>query len=116
MIDDVGACRSYYRDHCLHGVATESAPKESQLRACVQTIESAGRCADREGPKTDPSDCGSDRLSDVEAPNVCSIVEEPERAPACEFLLPDPEQDDEDEDDDTPSPKPKPDAGSGDAG
>src|SRR5882724_3002222 len=44
IIEDVDACDRYYRDHCLHGLATKP-PAGASVSACVQVIEAAGRCA-----------------------------------------------------------------------
>ena len=58
---DVGACKRYYEDACLHGLVTTSDPGAVQAQACVDAINNATDCA---------------------------IVKNPEKAPACAFLLP----------------------------
>jgi hypothetical protein len=58
---DVGACKRYYDDACLHGLVTTTDPGAVQAQACVDAINSATDCA---------------------------IVKNPEKAPACAFLLP----------------------------
>jgi hypothetical protein len=58
---DVGACKRYYEDACLHGLVTTTDPGAVQAQACVDAINNATDCA---------------------------IVVNPEKAPACAFLLP----------------------------
>jgi hypothetical protein len=58
---DVGACKRFYEDQCLHGLVTTVDPGAIQTQACVDAINSA----------TD-----------------CEIVKSPEKSPACAFLLP----------------------------
>ncbi len=59
--EDVGACKRYYEDACLHGLVTTSDPGAVQAQACVDAINNT----------TD-----------------CDIVKNPEKTPACAFLLP----------------------------
>jgi hypothetical protein len=58
---DVGACKRYYEDACLHGLVTTTDPGAVQAQACVDAINNATDCA---------------------------IIVNPEKAPACAFLLP----------------------------
>jgi len=57
-VDD---CIRYYDDQCLHGLVTTVAPDKNQVTACVDAINAA----------TD-----------------CTIVNSPETADACAFLIP----------------------------
>jgi hypothetical protein len=59
--DDVGACKRYYEDACLHGLATTEDPGAVAVQACVDAINDATDCA---------------------------IVRNPEKSPACAFLIP----------------------------
>lgn len=93
LIEDVGNCERFYQDHCLHGVRLEQGPRSVDVRQCVEAIEAAGRCAERRGARTAPAECGSSQLSESTARRVCDIVVEPERAPDCTFLDPEPETD-----------------------
>jgi hypothetical protein len=59
--DDVGACKRYYDDACLHGLAAPTDPGTVAVQACIDAINEA----------TD-----------------CEIVKSPEKSPACAFLVP----------------------------
>ena len=85
IVTDVDACKRYYRDHCLHGLATKP-PADASVSACVQVILAAGRCA------TDTPDARLEDCSDTAPPRrglqtACQLVEHPELAPECAFLL-----------------------------
>lgn len=58
---DVGACIRFYDDACLHGLVTTTDPGAVNAQACVDAINNA----------TD-----------------CDVVKNPEKHPACAFLLP----------------------------
>ncbi len=58
---DVGACKRFYEDACLHGLVTTVDPGELKTTACVEAINTT---------------------------SDCEIVKSPEKAPACDFLLP----------------------------
>lgn len=60
--DDVAACVKFYKDDCLHGLASKNDPGGPKLQACVQAISGG----------------------------VCSVVVAPETDPACAFLIPAP--------------------------
>lgn len=59
--DDVGACKRFYDDACLHGLVAPTDPGTVAVQACVDAINNA----------TD-----------------CSIVKNPEKSQACAFLVP----------------------------
>jgi len=86
IIEDVGACERYYRDHCLHGLVTKP-PAGASVSACVQVIEAAGRCA-QDDPTTKLSSC--DPVVTDAHPGLsraCDVVTHPELASECAFLL-----------------------------
>ncbi|MEZ4374639.1 MAG: hypothetical protein R3B07_27735 [Polyangiaceae bacterium] len=87
--EDVDACKRFYRDHCLHGLALESEPKGSEVRRCKAVIKGAGECA--KAGVTDPTQCtalqGQQLASTIS--NVCDVVLQPEDTAACRFLVPD---------------------------
>lgn len=58
---DVGACKRFYDDACLHGLVTTTDPGAVQAQACVDAINTT---------------------------QDCDIVKNPEKHPACSFLLP----------------------------
>jgi hypothetical protein len=86
-IDDVAACRRFYRDHCLHGLRKGiETPPEDEVNACVEAIKKAGQCAkgDRDARL---EDCMPDVTRDSgEATHACDIVLFPEWADECSFL------------------------------
>jgi hypothetical protein len=59
---DVGACKRYYQDACLHGFVTTVEPGPGMVAACVDVIN-------------DPT-------------TSCDVVRNPEKHPACAFLIP----------------------------
>lgn len=92
IVDDVPACERYYRDHCLHGLATEP-PAGASVDSCVQLIEAAGECA-KSDAETSLEDCGppfSEPRSGLATP--CDVVLHPERAAECSFLTDTPPED-----------------------
>jgi len=59
---DVGACKRYYQDACLHGFVASEDPGSVKVQECVNVIN-------------DPN-------------TSCDIVRAPEKSPACAFLIP----------------------------
>jgi hypothetical protein len=88
FVDDVKACRRYYRDHCLHGLLTK--PSAGAVAECVRVIDAAGECASAD-PEAALGACdpevtdGNARLS-----SACDVVAHPEYARECAFLLDEP--------------------------
>lgn len=85
IVDDVAACQRYYRDHCLHGLAT-AAPSRASVAECVQVIEAAGRCAT---DSTDTALASCQETVTAARPGLsraCDVVEHPERSDECAFL------------------------------
>jgi hypothetical protein len=94
IVTDVEACQRFYRDHCLHGMASLPA-SPTAVDECVETINSAGSCArvSPEGKLTPLSDCEDANGVLDAASNVmyaCELVEKPELARRCSFLSPTP--------------------------
>lgn len=58
---DVGACKRFYEDACLHGLVTTVDPGAVATQACVDAINNT---------------------------QDCDVVKAPEKSPACGFLLP----------------------------
>jgi hypothetical protein len=84
LIEDVGACERYYRDHCLHGLAAKP-PAGASVSACVQVIDAAGQCAQSD-PASTLADCPvTDRRPGLT--RACDVVTHPERTTECAFLL-----------------------------
>jgi hypothetical protein len=59
---DVGSCKRYYDDACLHGMVAPEDPGGSRVQACVDAIRSGD----------------------------CAIVAAPEKDVRCSFLIPPP--------------------------
>jgi hypothetical protein len=89
-VDDVDACKRFYRDQCLHGLATENDPSSSAVRDCVAAIAGAGHCAADTGADTLIGECdGGDELDqwyDKRIETVCDVIEKPQYTAACYFL------------------------------
>lgn len=93
LIHDVAACERYYRDHCLHGLAT-AAPSRARVAECVQVIEAAGRCAADGADGADTSLASCQPAVTASRPGLgraCDVVEYPERSNECSFLADVPE-------------------------
>jgi hypothetical protein len=80
---DVTACKRFYRDQCLHGLASEADPGEPRIEQCVKAIQTAKNCAVR-----GTSPCAIGAATTVTT--ACDVVEHPETYPECAFLVPPP--------------------------
>ncbi len=88
LIEDAAACRRFYRDHCLHGLAAPAA-RGASVAACVNVIKAAGRCA-AEDAESSLAACSEPVTSPQPGlQRACDVVSHPERASECAFLLPD---------------------------
>jgi hypothetical protein len=108
--DDAEVCDRFARDNCLHGLAVSDTPKSSEVAACVRAIERAGACAAGSGADTLASECQLGSSVTSPSATACGVVQDPEEADACSFLI---ETEPEDDEEDPPS---EPDAGEPDAG
>jgi hypothetical protein len=103
LVEDLDLCLRYTRDHCLHGTATGT-PSPGDVNDCVGALEELGGCA-ADTNSMDAIDCirlAPGAPTDVK---VCEVIEQPEQARDCSFLMP------IEEDDDEPTPRQE-DAGS----
>ena len=84
--EDVNACKLFYRDQCLFGLAGDTAPEPAAVEACTDAIAQAGAC------KTTPfSSCvGAPALVAglSGATTGCGAISVPESLAACAFLGP----------------------------
>jgi hypothetical protein len=86
-------CERFARDNCLHGLPTDHGPTAGELDRCLKSIRAASECAadKNQGPGTLALGCnkpiGEITLATA---TVCDIIESPEEAIACSFLLADP--------------------------
>ena len=87
LVSDVDACKRFYRDHCLHGLALEEAPPKATIKRCAQTIQEIGACVKQLGPAAAFSDCHLDVLASSN--KACELVSAPEKTSSCAFLVPD---------------------------
>ncbi len=90
QVDDVDACKRYYRDHCLHGLAVDQAPGDPTVNRCVSAIEAAGNCA-ADDPNVSAAACAREALAldepgDERIETACDVVRYPELIPECDFL------------------------------
>lgn len=92
VVDDVKACKRYYRDHCLHGLDVEDKPRSREVDDCTDTIRAAGACA---AAGTDLSACDIGATTTSKVQSVCDVIDLPEETSTCAFLIGglDPEED-----------------------
>jgi hypothetical protein len=89
--EQVDACKLFYRDDCLHGLASSREPAESEVTGCVAAVKATAACA-KAGAAT-MTDCAGATLvaSDVasEAPSEVSpcavILKKVEKLSDCAF-------------------------------
>jgi hypothetical protein len=43
---DVTACKLFYRDQCLHGIADSAEPDDAAVASCLAALDAAGACKD----------------------------------------------------------------------
>ncbi len=104
QIRDLAACKRFYRDQCLHGLATNAPPGAPTLHRCVQSIGALSSCALKYGEEANVSQCSLKRAT-TEVMTVCETLQRPETLVDCGFLIP-PE----------PAPTPEVTGGAGGAG
>lgn len=81
-IDDAAECKRFYRDHCLHGMAT--AANANDVKKCVKAVEQLGACAKEGGSKAAAVTCSAAFVNAEKT--VCALIAEPEALEACSFL------------------------------
>ena len=85
---DFETCERFARDNCLHGLAVKDVPKSSELDRCVGVLEKAGACA-KDGKEL-ASDCDIETFLVSATVPVCDIIQDPEEATGCGFLVAEP--------------------------
>jgi hypothetical protein len=93
-VGDAEACKRYYRDHCLHGLAVGQSPGDPTVNRCVSAIEAAGNCAASDSDMS-AAECAADspalaEPADDRIQTACDVVRLPELIPECGFLSEDP--------------------------
>jgi hypothetical protein len=103
----VTECKRFARDNCLHGLETSDRPGSTETRRCVAAILKAGACArDNDDAAFRFEACeGMPRATTSSSVTACEVVQSPEEARDCAFLIDEPEEEPE------PEPEPEPDAG-----
>lgn len=87
QVADVDACLRFTRDHCLHGTATGT-PNPGDVHDCVEVLERAGSCA-TDSNEMRASACPITLVAGLPtATNVCDVIDQPEQAKDCSFLMP----------------------------
>lgn len=82
-VRNVEECKLFYRDHCLHGMAT-AVPTAAELRACVGSIQALSGCAEKDASASVLT-CGVPATKAAPA-TVCKLLAEPEVIASCAFL------------------------------
>jgi hypothetical protein len=85
-------CERFARDNCLHGLPTDHGPTAGELQRCLKTIQAASACAAAKDQGPGSLALGCDRLGEITlaTATVCDVIESPEEAIACSFLLAEP--------------------------
>lgn len=86
--DEQATCDRFARDNCLHGFALKDAPRTSDVDECVRAIQTAGTCAANNRPLAET--CAGLGMASAGATTVCDVIQSPEQAPACRFLVGEP--------------------------
>jgi uncharacterized membrane protein YgcG len=86
-IDDVNACKRYYRDQCLHGLDVSKSPGKPEVSQCVESIQQLGRCAKTSGENAPAKACLDDTWTNAKIVTVCQLLKNPQVAPNCSFLV-----------------------------
>lgn len=79
---DLDSCKRFYRDQCLHGLASEEDPGQPRIDQCVKAIGTAALCANA---KQEPCE-----LEVTKTAVACDVIQHPEIYKECEFLAPPP--------------------------
>jgi hypothetical protein len=85
-------CERFSRDNCLHGLPRQSPPEASELSNCLKAIRAASACAEDKdkGATYLATSCTSIGGITLATATVCDIIEGPEQATSCSFLLAEP--------------------------
>lgn len=80
-VTDVKACKRFYRDQCLHGLAVANEPGDPAVAKCTGALQLAGACA-----ASGAADCQLPAATPSTA-TACDIIQQPEIATDCSFLM-----------------------------
>lgn len=86
-------CHRFYRDQCLHGLASGSDPKLADVNSCVSAIQALGSCAASGGlDEATLAQCTLAIPGQAWPPaadtaiKACALIAQPEAISACSFL------------------------------
>jgi uncharacterized membrane protein YgcG len=85
-VKDVAACKRFYRDQCLHGLALAHSPAKSDVRDCIDVIRLMGKCAKNHGEKASVAECDGLSSESTKVKTVCQAMQKLEWVPECSFL------------------------------
>jgi hypothetical protein len=91
--DDVAACKRFYKNQCLHGIAGDEVPTAKAQKDCVDTIKAAAVCAAKNQDGLAESCDGVEATTSINAEGgrvktVCDVVGRPWDLAVCDYLLP----------------------------
>jgi hypothetical protein len=88
LVDDIDACKRFYRDQCLHGLSSGQKPGQPVVDECVKAIKAAGACkaATFELLGDCPEIDGIKVTAGTNLTKVCDVVKQPEKIIECQFL------------------------------
>lgn len=81
-VTDVGACKRFYRDACLHGLSVDADPGGPVVDKCVAAIRAAGSCA----ASAPDQPCAA--VQSVAGQSACKVIAAPELMTDCAWLVP----------------------------
>ena len=86
--DEVDACTLFYRDQCLHGIESTTAPTDAQLTGCVNAVKATAACA-KAGTPTMEGCPAAPLVSPMEASGLTpcnAILKAADHLAACNFV------------------------------
>lgn len=86
IVSDVGACKRFYHDYCLHGLSLEKSPSAHAVSTCVHSLQAVQAC----GKGVALADCPNVTASPTLLAQACDVLSAPEDIAECGFLVPEP--------------------------
>lgn len=87
-VTSVSACKRFYRDQCLHGLAVSSTPSKPDVDDCIDVIGRLADCSKKSGENSPIVQCGKLTSTDPDVVTVCELMRKPQVTPQCAFLVP----------------------------
>ncbi len=86
------ACRRFYRDHCLHGLAIPTDPGPALVNPCVNAIDAIRTCLVHDGESATVQSCRQNPDLDLgkysKKTTLCALLGDLENINGCTFLNP----------------------------